>query len=419
VTIVQGAEKVGNPIVNFQECGFPDYFVHAFQADKFVEPTAIQAQGWPIALKGNDLVAIAKTGSGKTLGYLLPGLIHTMNQDHLQRGDGPIVLVLAPTRELAQQIQVQAEKFGSICKLRTACLFGGAPKGRQIGDLERGAEICVATPGRLIDILEMGKTNFRRCSYVVLDEADRMLDMGFEPQIRKVLSQIRPDRQMLMWSATWPKDVQRLATDFMGGNKFIHLNIGSQHLSANHNITQIIDVVQEWEKEDKLNRLMEEMAGDRSAKILIFAETKKKCDELTRNMRRVGYPAMCIHGDKRQEERDWVLGEFRSGKTQVLIATDVAARGLDVDDVKFVINYDYPMQDEDYIHRIGRTGRKNNAGTAYTFITEKNGKSASQLIQILTEAKQKVNPQLHELEVMSKMFRGKGSFGGGRRGGRW
>jgi len=246
-----------------------------------------------------------------------------------------------------------------------------------------------------------------------------MLDMGFEPQIRKVLSQIRPDRQMLMWSATWPKDVQRLATDFMGGNKFIHLNIGSQHLSANHNITQIIDVVQEWEKEDKLNRLMEEMAGDRSAKILIFAETKKKCDELTRNMRRVGYPAMCIHGDKRQEERDWVLGEFRSGKTQVLIATDVAARGLDVDDVKFVINYDYPMQDEDYIHRIGRTGRKNNAGTAYTFITEKNGKSASQLIQILTEAKQKVNPQLHELEVMSKMFRGKGSFGGGRRGGRW
>jgi len=243
-----------------------------------------------------------------------------------------------------------------------------------------------------------------------------MLDMGFEPQIRKILGQIRPDRQMLMWSATWPKEVQKLAQDFMGGNQYIHLNIGSDSLSANHNIVQIVDVCQEWEKENKLGKLLEEMAVD-NAKVLVFAETKKKCDDLTRTMRRSGYPAMCIHGDKRQEERDWVLGEFRSGKTQVLVATDVAARGLDVDDIKFVVNYDYPMQDEDYIHRIGRTGRRDNKGTAYTFFTEKNQKSASQLIQILTEAKQTVNPRLHELEIMSKMFRGKG--GGGRRGGRW
>ena len=240
---MQGKKSIG-PIVNFTEGGFPEYLMSTIQQEQFVEPTPIQAQGWPIALSGHNLVAIAKTGSGKTLGYLLPAIVHTMSQDYLQRGDGPIVLVLAPTRELAQQIQAQAIKFGQPCKLKISCLFGGAPKGRQIGELERGAEICVATPGRLIDILEMGKTNFRRCTYVVLDEADRMLDMGFEPQIRKILGQIRPDRQMLMWSATWPKEVRKLACDFMDGNDFYHINIGSQSLSANHNITQIIDIVQ-------------------------------------------------------------------------------------------------------------------------------------------------------------------------------
>ena len=186
------------------------------RGEKYTAPTPVQAQGWPIALSGQNLVSIAQTGSGKTMGYMLPAIIHCMGQAHLQRGDGPIVLVMAPTRELAQQIQEQAYKFASPCQLRTACLFGGAPKGAQIRDLERGSEICVATPGRLIDILEMGKVNFKRCTYVVLDEADRMLDMGFEPQIRKILGQIRPDRQMCMWSATWPKEVKRLADDFLG-----------------------------------------------------------------------------------------------------------------------------------------------------------------------------------------------------------
>ena len=243
VALVQG-EKDISPIINFNEGGFPDYLMTTFERERFTQPTPIQAQGWPIALSGKNIVAIAKTGSGKTLGYLLPAIVHTMQQEYIKRGDGPIVLVLAPTRELAQQIQEQSVKFGQPCQLKTACLFGGAPKGRQIGDLERGAEICVATPGRLIDILEMGKTNFRRCTYVVLDEADRMLDMGFEPQIRKILGQIRPDRQMLMWSATWPKEVRKLAQDFMDGDDFYHINIGSHELSANHNITQIIDIVQ-------------------------------------------------------------------------------------------------------------------------------------------------------------------------------
>lgn len=188
-------------------------------------------------------------GSGKTLAYILPAIVHINNQPPITRGEGPIALVLAPTRELAQQIQQVAHDFGSSSYVRNTCIFGGAPKGPQARDLERGVEICIATPGRLIDFLEKGTTNLQRCTYLVLDEADRMLDMGFEPQIRKIIEQIRPDRQTLMWSATWPKEVKKLAQDFLRG--YIQVNIGSLQLSANHNILQIVDVCQEHEKETK------------------------------------------------------------------------------------------------------------------------------------------------------------------------
>merc|ERR1712133_176932 len=214
-------------------------------------------------------------------------------------------------------------------------------------------------------------------------------------QIRKIIDQIRPDRQVLMWSATWPKSVQRLAEDFL--KEYIHINIGAQELHANHNILQIVDVCEENEKENKLARLLEEIAVDSTSKMLVFVETKRKADELTRLMRRDGYPAMCIHGDKQQREREWVLGEFKSGGTTILVATDVAARGLDVDDVKFVINYDYPNNSEDYIHRIGRTGRKGNTGTSYTLFTPGNAPKARDLVSVLNEAKQVVNPKLAEL----------------------
>ena len=176
--------------------------------------------------------------------------------------------------------------------------------------------------------------------------------------------------QVLMWSATWPKEVRRLAEDFLCG-EYAHINIGASELHANHDILQIVDVCDEYQKEGKLAKLLEEIGSEPQNKILIFVETKRKCDELTRLMRRDGYPAMCIHGDKQQKERDWVLGEFKHGATTILVATDVAARGLDVDDVKFVINYDYPNNSEDYIHRIGRTGRKGRTGTSYTLFSPK------------------------------------------------
>uniref|UniRef100_I3JNX0 RNA helicase n=1 Tax=Oreochromis niloticus TaxID=8128 RepID=I3JNX0_ORENI len=364
------------PVTSFHHAQFPQYVMDVLVQQNFKEPTAIQAQGFPLALSGRDMVGIAQTGSGKTLSYLLPAIVHINHQPYLERGDGPICLVLAPTRELAQQVQQVAYDYGKSSRIKSTCVYGGAPKGPQIRDLERGVEICIATPGRLIDFLEAGKTNLRRCTYLVLDEADRMLDMGFEPQIRKIVDQIRPDRQTLMWSATWPKEVRQLAEDFL--KDYVQINVGS-------------------EKDQKLIQLMEEIMAEKENKTIIFVETKKRCDDLTRRMRRDGWPAMCIHGDKSQPERDWVLAEFRSGKAPILIATDVASRGLDVEDVKFVINYDYPNSSEDYIHRIGRTARSTNKGTAYTFFTPGNLRQARELIRVLEEARQAINPKLLQL----------------------
>merc|ERR1719186_521924 len=407
IALVRG-HPVPNPITRFSDGNFPDYILDEIRKAGFSAPTPIQAQGWSIALTGVDMVGIAQTGSGKTLGYLLPGIIHSNHQPYLERGDGPIDLVLAPTRELAQQIQEVAQQFGASSRLKSTCVFGGASKGPQLRDIERGTEIVIATPGRLIDFLEMGKISLRRTTYLVMDEADRMLDMGFEPQIRKIMQQIRPDRQVLMWSATWPKEVRQLAEDFLVN--YIHINIGSTELAANHNILQIVDICEEYQKEQKLAKLLEEIGVEESNKIIIFTETKRKCDELTRLMRKDGWPAMCIHGDKEQKERDWVLNEFKNGSTSILVTTDVAARGLDVGDIQFIIIYDYPDNSEDYVHMIGRTGRNGRSRTSYALFTKENASNTKDLVKILTGAKQEVNPKL-------QVWADKGIGGFGGRGG--
>ncbi|XP_012347279.1 ATP-dependent RNA helicase dbp2 [Apis florea] len=406
--------NVPGPNIYFEEGGFPDYVLNEIHRQGFGEPTAIQAQGWPIALSGRDMVGIAQTGSGKTLAYILPAIVHINHQPRLNRNDGPIALILAPTRELAQQIQQVASDFGISSQVRNTCIFGGAPKGPQARDLERGVEICIATPGRLIDFLERGTTNLRRCTYLVLDEADRMLDMGFEPQIRKIVEQIRPDRQTLMWSATWPKEVRNLAEEFL--TDYIQINIGSLQLAANHNILQIVDVCEEYEKEGKLMKLLEEISNEPENKTIIFVETKRKVDDITRAINRYGWQAIGIHGDKSQQERDYVLNQFRNSRSAILVATDVAARGLDVEDVKFVINLDYPSNSEDYVHRIGRTGRSQRTGTAYAFFTPGNAHKASDLIQVLEEAKQVVNPKLYELSRNPGIYK-RGRYGGRSGGG--
>ncbi|XP_047942137.1 DEAD-box ATP-dependent RNA helicase 30-like isoform X2 [Salvia hispanica] len=323
---------VPKPIRMFEEASFPGYCLEVIARLGFVEPTPIQSQGWPMALRGRDLIGIAETGSGKTLSYLLPAFVHVSAQPRLAQGDGPIVLVLAPTRELAIQIQEEALKFGSVANIRSTCIYGGAPKGPQIRDLKRGVEIVIATPGRLIDMLEAQHTNLRRVTYLVLDEADRMLDMGFEPQIRKIVSQIRPDRQTLYWSATWPREVETLARQFL--RNAYKVIIGSQELKANQSIHQIVEVMTDLEKYNRLIRLLKEVMD--GSKILIFVETKKGCDQVTRQLRMDGWPALSIHGDKNQDERDWVLAEFKSSRTPIMIATDVAARGLVVEQLLLI-----------------------------------------------------------------------------------
>ncbi|KJR88400.1 ATP-dependent RNA helicase DDX5/DBP2 [Sporothrix schenckii 1099-18] len=327
-SIAVTGKDVPKPVETFDEAGFPRYVIDEVKAQGFPAPTAIQSQGWPMALSGRDVVGIAETGSGKTLTYCLPSIVHINAQPLLAPGDGPIVLVLAPTRELAVQIQQEITKFGRSSRIRNTCVYGGVPKGPQIRDLSRGVEVCIATPGRLIDMLESGKTNLRRVTYLVLDEADRMLDMGFEPQIRKIISQIRPDRQTLMWSATWPKEVRNLASDFL--TNFIQVNIGSLDLSANHRITQIVEVVTESEKRDRMIKHLEKALDDKEKanKVLIFTGTKRVADDITRFLRQDGWPALSIHGDKQQNERDWVLDQFKTGKSPVMVATDVASRGI-------------------------------------------------------------------------------------------
>ncbi|KXJ94357.1 p68 RNA helicase [Microdochium bolleyi] len=402
--------NIPKPVETFDEAGFPRYVMDEVKAQGFPAPTAIQSQGWPMALSGRDVVGIAETGSGKTLTYCLPAIVHINAQPLLAPGDGPIVLVLAPTRELAVQIQQEITKFGKSSRIRNTCVYGGVPRGPQIRDLSRGVEVCIATPGRLIDMLEGGKTNLRRVTYLVLDEADRMLDMGFEPQIRKIISQIRPDRQTLMYSATWPKEVRALASEFQ--HDFIQVNIGSLDLSANHRITQIVEVVPESEKRDRMIKHLEKVMEDQSNKCLIFVGTKRVADDITRFLRQDGWPALSIHGDKQQNERDWVLDQFKTGKSPVMVATDVASRGIDVRNITHVINYDYPNNSEDYIHRIGRTGRAGATGTAITLFTTDNSKQARDLVNVLQEAKQQIDPRLAE------MARYGGGGGGGRYGGR-
>lgn len=318
--------EIPRPCITFGDCGLPDYILEETVKQGFTKPTAIQAQGMPIAMTGRDMVGIAQTGSGKTLAYVAPALVHIQHQETVRRGDGPIALILAPTRELAQQIQQVANDFGQRTNTNNTCVFGGAPKGPQIRDLERGAEIVIATPGRLIDFLESGTTNLRRTTYLVLDEADRMLDMGFEPQIRKIISQIRPDRQVLMWSATWPKEIRKLAEEFL--RDYIQINIGSLNLAANENILQIIECCQEYEKETRLFKLLTEISQQGDSKAIVFVETKRKVDQIAGIIKRQGWRADGIHGDKTQKDRDYVLNTFRRMSNGILVATDVASRGL-------------------------------------------------------------------------------------------
>lgn len=404
------------PFMTFEAAGFPPEILREIQNAGFSSPTPIQAQSWSVVLQNRDIVAIAKTGSGKTLGYLLPAFIHLKRcRSNSQRG--PSVLVLAPTRELATQIQDEAIKFGKSSRITSTCIYGGAPKVHQLRDLDRGADIVVATPGRLNDFLEMRKVNLQQVSLLVLDEADRMLDMGFEPQIRKIVNEIPLQRQTLMYTATWPKEVRKIAGDLLIDP--VQVNIGNvDELCANKSITQYVEVVAVSEKQRRLEQIL--CSQEPGSKILVFCSTKRMCDQLARSLARQ-FGAAAIHGDKSQSERDWVLGQFKTGRSPILVATDVAARGLDIKDIRVVLNFDFPTGIEDYVHRIGRTGRAGATGLAYTFFSDQDAKYAKDLIKVLEGANQRVPPELRDMAAFPGYAKGRGGrweSGGYGRGGR-
>jgi len=393
------------PMFSFQEGDLPEDILSKLSKD-FTEPTPIQAQGLPIALSGRNLVGIAQTGSGKTLAFLLPAFIHIRNertrmQAEGNRSSGPLAIVLAPTRELAKQIEEVAIQFRRLTEIKTVCCIGGEARGRQLGMYDNGAQLMIATPGRINDFLEAGDMSLRNVGFVVMDEADRMLDMGFEPQVRSVLEHVRTERQTMMFSATWPEEVKELAKDFL--DDFTFMNIGSVELSANKNISQTVVVCpRDYKQENFLTDMAEKLSGK---KVLVFTERKATVDRLERVLRNKRVRAMGIHGDKSQRQRSETIQRFKDGSCEVMVATDVAARGLDISDVEYVVNYDFPNDVENYIHRIGRTGRANKKGHSLTYITPDEGHVAKKLIKILQEAEQEVRDELIELSKNASMMK--------------
>jgi len=341
----------------------------------------------------------------------------------------PTTLVLAPTRELALQIYEEAKKFAYRSWVRPCVVYGGQPMGDQLRDLDRGCNLLVATPGRLVDLIERGRISLSGIKYLVLDEADRMLDMGFEPQIRRIVEQEdMPDvhgRQTLMFSATFPRNIQMLARDFL--KDYIFLTIGRVG-STSENITQRVEYVEE---EDKRSVLLDILHADLSSSegnnlTLVFVETKKNADMLCNHLVMNSFPSTSIHGDRSQREREYALASFRSGKTPILVATAVAARGLDIPNVTHVVNFDLPSDIDDYVHRIGRTGRAGNTGKATAFFNISRDRGiVKDLIEILKEANQDLPQWLEqckkeiEREAMAKQFSKRGGgYGGGYGGGR-
>ncbi|KAL3817332.1 hypothetical protein ACHAXA_003955 [Cyclostephanos tholiformis] len=418
IPVETSGSNVPLPIETFEIADIGEDLYRNTQLCGYAKPTPVQKWSIPIASANRDLMACAQTGSGKTAGFLFPIIITMLRNGGSEPEGGirgrrtyPECLILAPTRELASQIQDEAQKFLYRTGIASVVVYGGADVRDQLRQIERGCDLLVATPGRLVDLIERGRLSMENVKFLVLDEADRMLDMGFEPQIRRIVEQEGMPhgegvRQTMMFSATFPANIQRLAGDFMGD--YIFLTVGRVG-SASENVTQTVEYV---EQKDKLNHLMRFLMTIQEGLILIFVETKRNCDHVEDVLCEKGFPACSIHGDKTQREREDSLRLFKTGRCPVLVATDVAARGLDIPNVMQVVNYDLPANIDDYVHRIGRTGRAGNTGGALSFVNEKNSGVVRELRELLEENGQEV-PQW--LKQMSS-FGGRGGGGGGGRG---
>ncbi|KDR12484.1 probable ATP-dependent RNA helicase DDX46 [Zootermopsis nevadensis] len=369
------------PIKTWAQCGVSKKELDVLKKQNYERPTPIQVQAIPAIMTGRDLIGIAKTGSGKTLAFLLPMLRHIMDQPPLEEMEGPIAVIMTPTRELCMQIGKECKKFTKSLNLRAVCVYGGTGISEQIAELKRGAEIIVCTPGRMIDLLAANSgrvTNLKRVTYVVLDEADRMFDMGFEPQVMRIIENIRPDRQTVMFSATFPRQMEALARRIL--TKPIEIQVGGRSVVCKE-VEQNVIVLEEEQKFLKLLELLGHYQGLGS--IIVFVDKQENADILLKDLMKASYQCMSLHGGIDQFDRDSTIVDFKSGKVRLLVATSVAARGLDVKHLILVVNYDCPNHYEDYVHRCGRTGRAGNKGFAYTFITPEQERYSGDIVRAL------------------------------------
>ncbi|CAI9634923.1 dead-domain-containing protein [Alternaria burnsii] len=425
IPVEASGQGVPEPVTRFTNPPLDDHLLSNIELSGYKVPTPVQKYSIPIVMGGRDLMACAQTGSGKTGGFLFPILAQAFKNGPSpppataqggygrQRKAYPTSLVLAPTRELVSQIFDEARKFAYRSWVRPCVVYGGADIGSQLRQIERGCDLLVATPGRLVDLIERGRISLASIKYLVLDEADRMLDMGFEPQIRRIVEgeDMPPTaaRQTLMFSATFPRDIQMLARDFL--KDYIFLSVGRVG-STSENITQKIEYVEDV---DKRSVLLDILHTHGAGLTLIFVETKRMADSLSDFLINQGFPATSIHGDRTQREREKALEMFRNGRCPILVATAVAARGLDIPNVTHVVNYDLPTDIDDYVHRIGRTGRAGNTGIATAFFNRGNRGVVRDLLDLLKEANQEV-PGF--LESIAREGSGFGGGRGGRGGGR-
>ncbi|GLJ52215.1 hypothetical protein SUGI_1110620 [Cryptomeria japonica] len=399
-------KDVPKPVKTWNQTGLTRNVLEVLKKLGYEKPMSIQAQSLPIIMSGRDCIGIAKTGSGKTLAFVLPMLRHIKDQPPLASGDGPIGLIMAPTRELVQQIHADIRKFAKVLGLSCVPVYGGSGVAQQISDLKRGTEIVVCTPGRMIDILctSGGKiTNLSRVTYLVMDEADRMFDMGFEPQITRIVQNTRPDRQTVLYSATFPRQVEFLARKVL--NKPVEIQVGGRSV-VNKDIAQSIEVRPEGERFLRLLELLGEWYE--KGKILVFVHSQEKCDSLFKELLRHGYPCLSLHGAKDQTDRESTISDFKSNVCNLLIATSIAARGLDVKELELVVNFDAPNHYEDYVHRVGRTGRAGRKGVAVTFVSEEEDRYAPDLVKALELSEQAIPEDLKNLATgfMAKVSQG-------------
>ena len=393
IAVLGAAGPAARPCTAFAHARFSPALAAA-TAD-FASPSPVQAQAWPLLLAGRDVIGIAATGSGKTLAFGLPALAHAASQGGARAAPrAPRVLVLAPTRELACQIADVLAAAGARAGQTVALAHGGVPKGPQVAALRAGAAAIVGTPGRLQDLAEGAPATapllLSSVSFLVLDEADRMLDLGFEPAVRALAGGTRADRQTAMFSATWPPAVRALAADFLASPA--RVKVGSADLAASHSVAQTVEVIDPAARDGRLLALLGELKAKGLAdKVIVFVLYKKEAPRVEALLQRRGWAAAAVHGDAAQSARTAAVDAFRAGSLQVLVATDVAARGLDIPAVSAVINYSFPLTTEDYVHRIGRTGRAGATGIAHTFFSGVSDRPrAGELINVLREAGQPV-----------------------------